>query len=55
MGNFIKEIKNVRFTAITGVNTLFNGLLNHPQFKDVDFSRLKLPFLVAWHYKKCCT
>ncbi|AUH74002.2 AMP-binding protein [Legionella sainthelensi] len=42
MGNFIKEIKNVRFTAITGVNTLFNGLLNHPQFKDVDFSRLKI-------------
>lgn len=40
--NFIKEIKNVRFTAITGVNTLFNSLLNHPQFKDVDFSRLKI-------------
>ncbi len=42
MGHFIKEIKKVRFTAITGVNTLFNGLLNQPQFKEVDFSRLKI-------------
>lgn len=39
---FIKEIKNTRFTAITGVNTLFNSLLNHPDFKKVDFSNLKL-------------
>lgn len=39
---FIKEIKNSGFTAITGVNTLFNALLNHPQFTSVDFSKLKL-------------
>lgn len=39
---FINEIKNAQFTAITGVNTLFNGLLNHPKFKTVDFSKLKL-------------
>lgn len=39
---FIKTIKNSGFTAITGVNTLFNALLNHPDFKDVDCSRLKL-------------
>lgn len=39
---FIKEIKNLKFAAITGVNTLFNGLLNHPEFKDVDFSKLIL-------------
>lgn len=42
LDHFIKEIKNVRFSAITGVNTLFNALLNHPKFKEVDFSRLKI-------------
>jgi acyl-CoA synthetase (AMP-forming)/AMP-acid ligase II len=30
MKGFVKELKSVRFTAITGVNTLFNGLLNTP-------------------------
>ncbi|HAT8642496.1 TPA: AMP-binding protein [Legionella pneumophila] len=42
MGHFIDQIKNSGFTAITGVNTLFNALLNHPKFKEVDFSKLKL-------------
>lgn len=42
MNHFIKEIKNSGFTTITGVNTLFNGLLNNPKFKEVDFSKLKL-------------
>jgi long-chain acyl-CoA synthetase len=42
MPAFVKEIKNLRFTAITGVNTLFNGLLNTPGFDQVDFSRLHL-------------
>lgn len=40
--NFIKEIKDLKFTAITGVNTLFNALLNHPDFNQIDFSNLKL-------------
>ena len=39
---FVKTLKNSGFTAITGVNTLFNALLNAPGFEDVDFSRLKL-------------
>lgn len=39
---FIKTIRHSGFTAITGVNTLFNALLNHPDFKSVDFSKLKL-------------
>jgi len=39
---FVKELKNWKFTAFTGVNTLFNGLLNNPDFKDVDFSALKV-------------
>lgn len=40
---FIAAIKDVGFTGFTGVNTLFNGLLNQPEFcRDVDFSKLKL-------------
>ena len=42
MANFVKELKTVPFTAMTGVNTLFNGLLNTPGFEDIDFSHLKL-------------
>ena len=39
---FIKEIRGIGFTAITGVNTLFNALLNAPGIKEVDFSQLRL-------------
>lgn len=39
---FIKELKKWKFTAFTGVNTLFNGLLNNPEFASVDFSHLKV-------------
>lgn len=42
MPGFVKELKKWKFTAITGVNTLFNGLLNTPDFKGVDFSTLRL-------------
>ena len=42
MPGFVKELKRERFTAITGVNTLFNGLLNTPGFSDIDFSPLHL-------------
>ena len=42
MPNFVKELQNVSFTAITGVNTLFVGLMNTPGFDKIDFSRLKL-------------
>ena len=42
MKNFVKEIKNTQFTAMTGVNTLFNGLLNTDGFTEVDFSHIKL-------------
>ncbi len=42
MHGFVKELKKVPFTAITGVNTLFNGLLNTPGFDQVDFSKLHL-------------
>jgi len=39
---FIKELKKYKVTAMTGVNTLFNALLNHPDFKTVDFSTWRL-------------
>ncbi len=39
---FIKELKRHKFTTLTGVNTLFNLLLNYPDFSNVDFSHLKL-------------
>lgn len=41
MPGFVKELAKWRFTAITGVNTLFNGLLNTPGFDKLDFSELK--------------
>ncbi|CAI08810.1 long-chain-fatty-acid--CoA ligase [Aromatoleum aromaticum] len=39
---FIKELAKYKFTAITGVNTLFNALLNNPDFAKLDFSRLHI-------------
>jgi len=41
MKGFVKELKKHKFSIITGVNTLFNGLLNYPEFATVDFSYLK--------------
>ena len=42
MPGFVKILQGIRFTAVTGVNTLFNGLLNTPGFEKVDFSALHL-------------
>jgi long-chain acyl-CoA synthetase len=39
---FVKELRKWKFTALTGVNTLFNGLLNNNEFKSLDFSHLKV-------------
>jgi long-chain acyl-CoA synthetase len=39
---FIKELGQHRFTVITGVNTLFNALLNNPEFAKLDFSTLRV-------------
>ncbi len=39
---FIKELAKHRFTVITGVNTLFNALLNNPEFAKLDFSSLRV-------------
>lgn len=42
MKDFIKVLKSQPFTVITGINTLFNGLLNQSDISDVDFSNLKV-------------
>ena len=39
---FVKELKNYRFTAFLGLNTLFVALCNNEEFKALDFSALKL-------------
>src|SRR3954470_17198701 len=39
---FVKELAKHKYTMISGVNTLFNALLNHPDFGKLDFSGLKL-------------
>jgi len=39
---FIKQLKKYKFTAITGVNTLFNLIMNNPHINEVDFSALKV-------------
>lgn len=40
IGKFIETLKRRPFHLLPGVNTLFNALLQHPQFKTVDFSSL---------------
>lgn len=44
MPGFVKELGKHQFSVITGVNTLFNGLLNQPKFAALDFSHLKVAF-----------
>jgi len=39
---FVKELAKHRYSMISGVNTLFNALLNHPDFARLDFSALRL-------------
>ncbi len=60
MKSFCKDLKKNPFSIISGVNTLFNGLLQQPDFKDLDFSKLKLAVAggmalqksVAQHWKE---
>ncbi|MNE04975.1 Long-chain-fatty-acid--CoA ligase [compost metagenome] len=39
---FVKELKKWKFSALLGLNTLFVALMNHPEFKNLDFSALKV-------------
>ena len=57
---FVGELKKHKFNFISGVNTLFNGLLHTPGFDGVDFSSLRVTFgggmavqgIVAERWKK---
>jgi len=40
--SFVKELARWPFTAMAGLNTLFVALLNNPEFRQLDFSTLKL-------------
>ena len=42
IAGFIKEMGHYRFTAFTGVNTLFNALVNNPEFGKLDFGSLRM-------------
>jgi long-chain acyl-CoA synthetase len=42
MNAFINDLKKYRFNIFPGLNTLFNGLLNHPRVGEIDFSSLKV-------------
>jgi len=44
MLGFVKELSKYQFSVITGVNTLFNGLLHTPGFAELDFSKVKISF-----------
>ncbi|MCJ7838295.1 MAG: AMP-binding protein, partial [Burkholderiales bacterium] len=42
IAGFVKELAKHKYTTITGVNTLFNGLMHHPDFEKLDFSALRI-------------
>jgi long-chain acyl-CoA synthetase len=57
---FVRELRRFKFTYISGVNTLFNALLNTPGFEQLDFSALRITLgggmavqrSVAEHWKR---
>jgi long-chain acyl-CoA synthetase len=42
MGGFIKEVMKYQVNIIPAVNTLYNGMMHHPDFSKIDFSKLKI-------------
>ncbi|UGQ46046.1 long-chain-fatty-acid--CoA ligase [Massilia endophytica] len=42
IGGFIRELTKYKFNILPAVNTLYNALVNHPDFAELDFSHLKL-------------
>lgn len=51
--HLIQQIKHQRFTAITGVSTLFHSLLHHAAFKTIDLSHLKLALAGGMALQPC--
>ena len=41
LDGLINDLKRLPFTLLTGINSLFVSLMNHPEFDNIDFSRLK--------------
>lgn len=50
--DFIKTLRKYPFTVMTGVNTLFNALMNHKDFNKVDFKKVKLSIAGAMALQK---
>jgi long-chain acyl-CoA synthetase len=42
LDRFVDTLARSRLTFMVGVNTLFNALINHPRFADIDFSTMQL-------------
>ena len=42
IGGFLKELRKYTFNVLPAVNTLYNAMLNHPDFASLDFSGLKI-------------
>ncbi|MDE5444645.1 long-chain-fatty-acid--CoA ligase [Bradyrhizobium sp. CSA207] len=42
IAGFIKELAKYQVNSFPAVNTLYNGLMHHPDFKKLDFSKLKI-------------
>jgi len=42
IGGFIRTLRKTQFTIVTGVNTLYNALMNHPDFAKVSFKHAKV-------------
>jgi long-chain acyl-CoA synthetase len=42
IAGFIKELMKYKVNSFPAVNTLYNGLMHHPDFKKIDFSGLKI-------------
>jgi long-chain acyl-CoA synthetase len=49
---FIKLMKNTPFTVMTGVNTLFNALMNHSDFTSISFKKVKMSIAGAMALQK---
>lgn len=50
---FIKTLKKIPASIFVGLNTLFNGLLNHPKFSEMNLSQLKLVIAGGMAMQKC--
>lgn len=52
---FVKELKKTPFTVMSGVNTLFNALMNNPDFGTLDLSRVKVSVAGAMALQRSVT